>query len=105
MTTNDATPRERIARAMTSGFSRRAWDGEFNPSTDPVYNKTVRDHVRADFLGDADAMIAHLWEQVDSYDFFDALETWVLSNENYEPDEIARFTVEYLIGPKPEEMK
>lgn len=63
MTTNDATPREALARCMTSGFSRRVWDGNFNPSPDSEYNNAVRDHVRSDYLNDADRIIAHLWRR------------------------------------------
>jgi hypothetical protein len=54
---------DRFARSMTSGFSRRVWDGDFNPSPEPEYNKAVRDHVRSDYLNDADLVIAHLWRE------------------------------------------
>ena len=57
--------REVIARSLTSGFSRKVWDGDFNPSPDPKYNKQVREHVRANYLNDADLIIAHLWSRAD----------------------------------------
>lgn len=93
MTTNNATPRDAIENVIDN--TARAMSRSTGYTREEVWLDNPDEC--------ADAVIALLWEQVDSYDFFDALETWVLSNENYEPDEIARFTAEYLLGPRPQE--
>ena len=113
MTTNVATPRERIARALTSGFSRRVWDGKFNPSTDPAYNKITRDHVCADFLEDADAVIAHIWEAADDPAVIHQLAGAIggggpNSMDSYNSDHIGaayrarEILLSIIIGPRPQ---
>lgn len=92
MTTNDWTARKRIAEVL-SAEKRRS------------HMRQMIDGITATTWDEADAVIAYLWEQVDSYDFFDALETWVNSNDNYEPEDIARFTAEHLLGPRPTEQE
>lgn len=91
---NDA--REMVAAgvyAHCQGSYAAAWDND-------------SDECKSADLEIADAAIAahsaHLWERADSYDFFDALEEWVQTNDNHDPEMIAKFTLEYLIGPKDE---
>lgn len=117
MTTNDATPREAIARAMTSGFSQKVWDGEFNPSTDLGYNRAVRGHVRNDFLADADSVIAHLWREAMKPEVTSAA---MLAHHNYlrHPDRlvdgfdnavflsaVTHAVLTALLGPNPNEQE
>lgn len=95
--TDQQTPREAINKIMKDvaqqSYDRGAYGGWTDDSTYYAPDDATN------------AVIAYLWEQVDSYDFFDALETWVNSNDNYEPEDIARFTAEHLLGHRPTEQE
>jgi hypothetical protein len=102
---------DRFARSMTSGFSRRVWDGDFNTSPEPEYNKAVRDHVRSDYLNDADLVIAHLWREAMKPDVIEAVQSamdgpvlsW--STGDLKPGTAEQITVAMLtalIGPRPQ---
>lgn len=89
---SNTTPQKEVAEVLSAEKRR-------------PHKRQMIDGITATTWDEADAVIAHLWEQVDSYDFFDALETWVNSNDNYEPEDIARFTAEHLLGPRPTEQE
>ena len=105
MTTNDATARAHVA--MTILFVDRDKPDELIAANwEARKDRNSGLESQEELLRYADNAIAahseYLWQAADSYDFFDALEEWVQTNDNHEPEMIAKFTVEYLIGPKPQ---
>ena len=104
------TTRERVAMYIPFIVA----DHKIKPRALVQANWEMRSHalgmeLQGVLLMRADSAIAEhsrcLWEQIDSYDFFDALEAWVSTNDNYEPEGIARFAAEYLLGPNPNEQE
>lgn len=110
---DNTTPREGIARSMTSEFSRRVWDGNFNPSPEPEYNKAVRDHVRSEYLNDADLVIAHLWREAMKPEVIAAMSKalWVADDKpgvghgsdgyHMEAEHHIRLVLNLILGPRP----